>query len=394
MKGQVLPILGRLHAEIKNKTKELNKGAVKGSKEVDKARNNTQKDIELLGQHTARFSSSGTKIEPNNDPYILQRIVNHRLHKQVLEENNNRQDLLAIQDSFLQFEGHIIETIQMAMSQFLQCVGGQSERQKAMYANMIETTQRIPKDFEWQGFVKRNNNTLIDPSVPQRAASHITYPNQDHISTQPLIAGTLERKSRAALKGSSTYYYVITRSKYMHEFKDDDDIKKEPTPELSLYLPDCVVGGLSGDKFSIKGKDVSKGKLGSAMAMSHELTFRAHTAGDAEKWYNIIREVASEGSFSGSTPTSPVDSKNALGQSVPPQYEDGKQPAPVQTQNLSHTGYQGSAVTPGQSSGTTPASAGGVGQQHMNTPISAGTGPSPGAGADPTSGLDRAPGQY
>jgi hypothetical protein len=259
---------------------------------------------------------------------------------------------------------------------------------------MIETTQRIPKDFEWQGFVKRNNNTLIDPSVPQRAASHITYPNQDHISTQPLIAGTLERKSRAALKGSSTYYYVITRSKYMHEFKDDDDIKKEPTPELSLYLPDCVVGGLSGDKFSIKGKDVSKGKLGSAMAMSHELTFRAHTAGDAEKWYNIIREVASEGSFSGSTPTSPVDSKNALGQSVPPQYEDGKQPAPVQTQNLSHTGYQGSAVTPGQSSGTTPASAGGVGQQHMNTPISAGTGPSPGAGADPTSGLDRAPGQY
>lgn len=374
----------------------MNKGAVKGSKEVDKVRNNTQKNIELLGQHTAKFSSSSGRIEPNNDPYILQRLVNHRLHKQVLEENKNRQDLLVVQDSFLQFEGHIIETIQMAMSQFLQCVGGQSERQKAMYANMIETTQRIPKDFEWKGFVQRNNNTLIDPSVPQRTASHITFPNQDHISTQPLISGTLERKSRAALKGYSTFYYVITRSKYLHEFKDDDDIKREPTPELSLYLPDCLVGGVvNGEKFTIKGKNTSKGKVGSAMAMSHELSFKAHTSGDAEKWYNIIREAASEGSFSGSTPTSPVESRNVSGQSAPPQNQDGKQhPAPVQTQNLPHTGYQGSVVTPGQSSGTAPVSAGGVGQQHMYTPISARTGPSPAAGVGPTSGLDRAPGQY
>ena len=372
----------------------MNKGAVKGSKEVDKARNNTQKIIELLGQHTAKFSSSGGRIEPNNDPYILRRLVNHRLHKQVIEENNNRQDLLAIQDSFLQFEGHIIETIQMAMSQFLQCVGGQSERQKAMYANMIETTQRIPKDFEWKGFVHRNNNILIDPSVPQRTASHITYPNQDHIATQPLISGTLERKSRTALKGYSTYYYVITRSKYLHEFKDDDDVKKEPTPELSLYLPDCTVGRVNGEKFAIKGKDTSKGKVGSAIAMSHELSFKAHTPADAEKWYTIVREAAAEGNFTGSTPTSPVESRNVSGQPASPHYQDGKQPAPVQTQDLPKTGYQGSAVTPGQSSGTEPASAGGLQKQHTNTPASAGARPSPASGTGPTSGLDRAPGQY
>lgn len=74
IKGSVLPILERLHAEIKNKTKELWKGAVKGSKEVDKSRNLTQKHIELLGQHTGSFST-GRKIEPANDPYILQRGV-------------------------------------------------------------------------------------------------------------------------------------------------------------------------------------------------------------------------------------------------------------------------------------------------------------------------------
>jgi len=55
----------------------LSKGAVKGSKEVDKARNSTQTYIELLGQHSGAFSTGG-KVEPANDPYILQRGIKVR----------------------------------------------------------------------------------------------------------------------------------------------------------------------------------------------------------------------------------------------------------------------------------------------------------------------------
>ena len=382
----------------------MSKGAVKGSKEVDKARNTTQKHIELLGQHTASFSSSGGKVDPSNDPYILQRGVKHRLNKQVLEENNNRHDILAVQDSFQQFEAHIIQTFQQAMEAFLQFVGGQSERQKGMYGDMVATTQRIPPDFEFKGFVHRNNNTLIDPSTPQRSVSNISFPNQDHLSTQPLISGSLERKSRAALKGYSTYYYVITRSKYLHEFKDDDDVKKDPTPELSLYLPDCTVGGINGEKFNVKGKDTSKGKVGSTLAMSHELSFKAHTASDAEKWWNIIREAAGEANFTGSVPTSPVESRNVSGQHAPPGYAETKYPAPVDTRNVPRTGYQGSSVTPGGSAAS--GGSGGYGSKGSAQPVSAGgyggLGPAPGSGSAgaspatgaPTSGVDRAPGQY
>ena len=404
LKGTVLPILERLHVEIKNKTKELNKGAVKGSSEVSKARNNTQKYIELLGQHTAAFSSSSGKVEPANDPYILQRGVNFRLNKQVLEENNNRHDLLAVQDSFQQFEAHVIQTIQQALGSFLQCVGGQEERQKAMYSDMVSTAQRIPLDFEFKGFVKRNTGTLIDPSVPNRTVSHISFPNQGHPATKPLIAGSLERKSRVALKGYDTGYYVVTPSKYLHEFKDDDDYKNDPTPVLSLYLPDCTIGGINGEKFNVKGKDTSKGKVGSAMAMSHELSFKAHTSSDAEKWWIVIREAAGEGNVSGSLPTSPIEGRNVSSQQAPPpQYQDAKQPAPLQTQQPS--GHQAAHVqaspstAPGSagvvsqptSAGAAPPSAGGVGQTPTSTaPSSAGGG----MGSTPTSGVDRAPGQY
>ena len=396
IRGSVLPILARLHSEIKNKNKELSKGAAKGSKEVDKARNITQKHIELLGQHSASFASSGGKVDASNDPYILQRGVNHRLNNQVLEENNNRHDLLAVQDSFMQFEGHVIQTIQQAMSAFLQCVSGQSESQKTMYSDIISTAQRIPPDFEFKGFVHRNSNTLIDPSAPKRTVSNISYPNQNHPSTQALIAGMLERKSRAALKGYSAGYYVVTPAKYLHEFKDDDDYKKDPTPELSLYLPDCIIGGIDGQRFNVKGKDASKGKVGSALAMSHEMAFRAKSPADAEKWMAVIREAAGQGAVGGSIPSSPVESRNVSGQQAPPQYQDTKQQAPIpsqqpnqiQTQGLPHqgTGHQGASNTPGAGSVS--------GYDQMNREAqSAGTGYSPASGG-PRSGVERAPGQY
>ena len=380
IKGSVLPILARLHSEIKNKNKELSKGAAKGSKEVDKARNTTQKHIELLGQHSASFASSGGKVDASNDPYILQRGVNHRLNNQVLEENNNRHDLLAVQDSFMQFEGHVIQTIQQAMSAFLQCVSGQSEREKTMYSDIISTAQRIPPDFEFKGFVHRNSNTLIDPSVPKRTVSNISYPNQNHPSTQALIAGTLERKSRTALKGYSAGYYVVTPAKYLHEFKDDDDYKKDPIPELSLYLPDCTIGGIDGERFNVKGKDASKGKVGSALAMSHEMAFRAKSPADAEKWMAVIREASGQGAVGGSLPSSPVESRHVSGQQAPPQYQDTKQQAAMPSQQPNQIQTQS---LPQQGTGT----------GHQGASQSAGTGYSPASGG-PQSGVERAPGQY
>ncbi|KAL8681805.1 MAG: hypothetical protein Q9186_002120 [Xanthomendoza sp. 1 TL-2023] len=361
IKGSVLPILERLHAEIKNKSKELSKGAVKGSKEVDKARNVTQKHIELLGQHTAASAASGGKVDPATDPYILQRGINHRLNKQVIEENNNRHDLIEVQNSFSAFEAHVIQTFQQALATFLQCVGGQHERQRAMYSDMVSTSQKIPLDFEFKGFVHRNNQLLVDPSAPKRDISHISFPNQNHASTQPLVAGTLERKSR--LKGYNTGYYVVTRSKFLHEFKDDDDLRRDPTPELSLYLPDCTIGAVNGEKFNIKGKDASKGKVGAALAMSHELSFKAHSPADAEKWYSVIKEAAGVSATytnEPGSPTSPVESRTVSGQQQPDHYQE-KGVTPVQTQGLPQ----------GQGAGSAGPMSAGVPGQPYNTPTAA-----------------------
>ena len=338
-----MPILERLHKEIKNKTKELATGASKSAKEVDKARNNTQKYIELLGTQTAGFESSGGKTSPADDPYVVHRGVYHRLHKQVLEENNNRHDLISVQQNFSAFEGHVIEVIQQTLSSFNQFIGGQAQREQTYFSDMLATAQRIPPNFEWERFIQRRGDMLVDPNEPDRTVESIAFANQNHKSTQPLIEGSLERKSRNKLSmhGYSTGYYVVTPSKFLHEFKDNDNFRKDPTPELSIYLPDAVIGATNGEKFNVKGKDVSKG-LTSKLSGTSELAFKAHTAADAEQWFQVIRAAAGAGptepymDSEPNTPVSPVEKRQFSGASS---HTDGgvatiaaeRQPAPIQT---------------------------------------------------------------
>lgn len=356
LKGSVLPILERLHKEIKNKAKELTTGASKSAKAVEKARGITQKHIELLAQQAASFDAAAhTKIEQQHDPYVLRRGINYRLNKQVIEENNNRQDILAVQNSFQQFETHVLQTVQGALDQFFQLMGGQLDRQRAMYADVLGNFQRIPPDFEWVNFAVRNDQTLVNPDSPPRSLAHISFPNQNHRATKPLIEGSLERKSRAMLKGYSTGYYVVTPARYLHEFKDDDDLRRDPSPELSLYLPDCVVGSIDGVKFSVKGKDVSSGKVGNAFHTNTELSFKAPSANEAEKWWNAIRDAHRGPVHFPAAAAAAAPSEPAHTDGNPPPYVEKEEP--VATKGEPSTGPTDAI---GQSTGTTAVASGAV----------------------------------
>ncbi|RCI15887.1 hypothetical protein L249_2712 [Ophiocordyceps polyrhachis-furcata BCC 54312] len=305
LKGSVLPIIERLHKEIKHKSKELHSGAQSGAKELDKLRNATQKQIELLGQQTAAYDSAGGRFHGHDDPYVVLRAVLHRLSNQVVAENNHHNDLVAVQGNFKTFEAHIIAVLQQAVEAFVQLVGGQGEKTRALFSDMLGTVQAVPADFEWVNFAHRCASRLANPADPPRSVDSIQFPNMDHGSTKPLIEGSLERKSRNKLSwGLSTGYYVVTPARYLHEFKDSDDTRQDPKPELSIYLPDATIGAPHEDRFTVKGKDRSK-TISSKLTGSSELSFKAHTPEDAAKWFQVIHAVSTSGPAS-SEPGSPA----------------------------------------------------------------------------------------
>ena len=179
IKGSVLPVLERLHKEIKNKARELAHGAQKGAKEVEKARNTTQKHIELLGQQTASFDSAGGKLNSHDDPYVVHRGVLHRLSAQVLSENNHHNDLIAVQNNFRTFEAHVVQVFQQAIEAFVQLAGGQGEKTRALYGDILGTIQCIPANFEWQNFTARCADRLANPNDAPRSVDAIKFPNKE-----------------------------------------------------------------------------------------------------------------------------------------------------------------------------------------------------------------------
>lgn len=358
IKGSVLPILERLHKEIKHKSKELAHGAQKGAKEVEKARNTTQKHIELLGQQSAAFDSAGGHLHSNDDPYVVYRGVLHRLNGQVIAENNHRNDLIAVQNNFSGFEAHVIEVIQQAMEAFTQLAGGQAEKTRALHNDMLGSIQRVGPNFEWKAFEGRSVDRLVNPNDPPRSVESVQFPNMDHSSTRALIEGSLERKSRNKLSwGYSTGYYVVTPAKFLHEFKDSDNNRHDPKPELSIYLPDAIIGNPAGEKFSVKGKDKAKG-MSSKLTGSSELNFKAHTAADAQKWFQVISSVATA-SAALSAGSSPVTSTPASPNPQNPagDYTEAKIDNQVNTQTPISPVDEHKAQEAGVVGGTAPAAA-------------------------------------
>jgi len=142
----------------------------------------------------------------------------------------------------------------------------------------------------------------------------------------------------------------------LHEYKDNENFHRDPLPEISLYLADCIIGAVDGQKFTVKGKDSSGSKIGQKMAITSDFQFKAHTNADAHQWHSVIASFANSSS---SLPTSPVESRNIT---------------PITTQMDEQT--QG--VTSGPTSATSPQNGNG---QSATTATAAAAGPFYGAPA-------------
>lgn len=138
IKHTVLAQLEKLHADIKAKNKELLSGIVKTAKKVEEQRSKTQKALEGLGSHTATYdSSTGARIEPMADPYIMKKYVLTRLHKQVAEENVLKSESIAVTENFKLYEQSIVTQLHQIVNTLYQHIGAESDKIKASFGEVV-----------------------------------------------------------------------------------------------------------------------------------------------------------------------------------------------------------------------------------------------------------------
>ncbi|KAK9454185.1 hypothetical protein V1511DRAFT_502979 [Dipodascopsis uninucleata] len=295
LKLSAIPHVERLSHDIKEHYKELKTKGFKGSKDVMAARQQSQKQIELLGQYTSSFGMINFKSDPTKDPYVIHRQAMNKIDDQILKENIRADSLIALQKNLRTFEAHIIGGIQQTFNLLDQTQTAFWDVERECYSSVMTAFGAITTEAEWKNFLDLNKELLIDENAPKRSIDRIYFPNMDHESTLPLIEGVIQRKSTRTLsKQYNSGYYVVTPSKYLHQFASMDYVQS-PDPEFSLYLPDCLLGPAysqeSGKfKFKITGKDSLK-----TLTTKHTFEFKTSSYNDLQKWWGVINEAVNAG---------------------------------------------------------------------------------------------------
>ncbi|BFZ59768.1 hypothetical protein YB2330_000786 [Saitoella coloradoensis] len=301
--ASILHTLDRLEHDVKAKIKDLKGDGSKGFKSVTKARNETEKHIELLGKHTATFGTS-SKGDVKSDPYLVHRGVQHLLAKQTEEENAQMSAMIQLQNECAQLERRITQVVQEVVGSYATYAIHAQQTTTKILTDASQKANLVPADAEWNAFTARERS-LVDPRAPARDWKALTFPNMEHEATKPLAAGYLQRKGKLIKSYNDPAYYTLSPSLFLHEFKSDNP-HTDPDPVMSLYVPECTVGGYR----DAEGKFVVGGKEKKMLSRGHEYKFKAANPGEGEKWWTALVQASGGGKGGGMTPASTFGSES------------------------------------------------------------------------------------
>ncbi|AAS50451.1 AAR086Wp [Eremothecium gossypii ATCC 10895] len=234
----VIPKLEELRRNLSSKIKEI--------KELSNDfKTNIHEQVALTGQLLQKYiasvdllstaedstssKSTGQRLKPKHDPYLLKLQLDLQLKRQLLEENYLQEAYINLQTSGMELEKIVYGQIQTALQKFAHYMD--IESCAAINGICQELRRGIlskPTTIEWDDFVGLHPTCLLnwkssDPVPPPRRLSDIRYPKMKSPMAKCIRAGYLMKKSKL-LKNYNKGYFVLT-SNYLHEFKSSDFFK-------------------------------------------------------------------------------------------------------------------------------------------------------------------------
>src|SRR3954465_8899677 len=108
------------------------------------------------------------------------------MRRQVQEENRLHTYLLTVQRTFQTFEGQIIHNLKVTLKGFYDWRAGHLHNYKENPQTLVETLEKIDAASEWDHFITKHHDHLIQENASFKDMSMIAYPNMDHPFTRPI----------------------------------------------------------------------------------------------------------------------------------------------------------------------------------------------------------------
>ncbi|CAD6906151.1 unnamed protein product [Tilletia controversa] len=302
VEGSIVQHLQKLRSEIKAHVRNVQQDTGKLANSVAKEREMSTKMISDLARAITLLKNTPMSVTAKEDPYTVNQAVFRQLQRQVNEENALQKSIIIMQQNSAHFEEGIVRSIQSAWQTFDEWSSRMSSQVQETWVGLGATMRSLQPNAEWIAFAARSDH-LLDPDTPLRNPETIDYPGKDDPSVIPVHQGILERKKRFT-KTYKESFYVLTPAGYLHEHGSSDP-QRHPTPELSLFLPECTLGApatmaAKSHKFHIEGRKVTgnqsavpnKGFAGLGMGREHAYTFRARSHDEMMEWWNDIKQLS------------------------------------------------------------------------------------------------------
>lgn len=316
VQSHVLPDLKRLLQEVEKKQKDYISYSSSGSKDLTKLREISSKEsqnLDLNVQEFERGKLSKTRLDYKKDPYIIKRNLLRDAVLQIKAENNRIEFLANAEEALRSNESRLLNELKRICGLLTQLIGTVYGNTINSVTNLDNVLVSIPDNLEWNNFLQKNadflvtaydqhdlsslnnlslNDTKSDAKVItvnsyKRQISNVTFRNNDHLSTKPVLEGVLARKESTLgiSKKFISYYFAISPAGYFYGFPTRSIDATQPN--LVLYIPDCETKNMNKDfEFSLRGKDISS-SVG-ALKLKKSYVFKASSSTDFETWWKII----------------------------------------------------------------------------------------------------------
>ncbi|TPX67215.1 hypothetical protein SpCBS45565_g03947 [Spizellomyces sp. 'palustris'] len=258
----VVPTLRALLADLRKKASDADREWVGLDKELLRDKDlyvklTSQLNLSLSKHHGETAESGEKESVVVKDPWAANINIKRHITTCIYKQEHYRQVLLGQQEHFATFEQSIVQTLRITLSTFFDWQSKDLAATQDTFKRLKATLHTLDPVKDWAEFTQRHADRIVEKDVPVVKENEVVYEGRDDPLVSAHKEGLMYRRDTGMKFGFRKNWketlVVVTAAGYLHALppaqsaqqqsqQDGEEAKTEP--ELSLYLPDCMIGPL------------------------------------------------------------------------------------------------------------------------------------------------------
>ncbi|KAJ3294166.1 hypothetical protein HK104_003873 [Borealophlyctis nickersoniae] len=298
---KILPKLRSLMNEVRRKATDADKEWVLLDRELDGDRENYIKYRGQLKASLMRLQWKGeegavevTKDVPR-DPWVANMNVRRHIASCLNKQKAYRAELVAQCENFARFEITIIENLRLALSAFIDWRVKDTVAETDAFKHLKTKLFTLDPKRDWELFKGRHMDRIVERGLPLVLPKDLVVEG-----TEDPLCGIVKEGKLFVRDGKSTFGFrrswkeakvVLTLAGFLHVMLvGEEQVKGFPDPpELSCFLPDCVVGPLMANEKEPE-EFVLQEKGGGLFGREAKHGLKGATVEESAEWWGLISQ--------------------------------------------------------------------------------------------------------